>query len=68
MKIWLNGKKQSVISKFVNDSQSESEKKAGTDKSDEFLNEIVIKIEDKAKFLLQLAQPASFRSETEETD
>ena len=61
MKIWLNGKKQSLISRLTNDKQNKDEVDASLLKAEQIIEEIVEKIKAKAVFLSQLAQPASFR-------
>lgn len=55
MRIWLNGKKQSVISQLTNEKQSEEEQKAALAEADKRINAIVEKIVSKARFLLALA-------------
>ena len=52
MRIWLTGKKQSVISRLTNDEQSEEETKAALEKAQEKLDEIVQKIIEKATFII----------------
>ena len=62
MRIWLNGKKQSVIGSLIKEGQSEKEQKTVIENAELKIQDIVKKIVSKARFLKAFAQPLSFKS------
>ena len=61
MRIWLNGKKQSIISKLTSDQQTQEEQASALVQAEQIIETIVEKIIRKGSLLLSLAQPSSFK-------
>ena len=60
MRIWLNGKRQSLHSRYVREDQPEEEQAKGEKTVQEEVDKIVEKITSKGRLLISLAQPTSF--------